>query len=354
RILRQVHMGGRVKVWNSLGEVQVYEKGTWGRWVNREIWREKGLGGLLGTGKLTIAVNVNDVEGFEQIIDFLNANPIKYALTVNPTIYTSCIKQLCATAKVNTVNGEEQIQALVDKKNVIITETSVRSDLQLEDDEGGVKFLMFPRFMQVFLDKQVEGMFKHKEIYVTPFHTKKVFANMKKQGKDFSGRVTPLFPAMLRKQKPRKTRRKDIELPQTSVHIEVVADETVYEEMYDSAERAVTTATSFDAEQDRGIINEASLNDQEDASKQGRIIDNPDADEGVTLVDETQGRNDQDMFDTGVLDDEEVVAEKEVSTADPVTTAGVEVSVDATTPTISMDDITLAKSLATLKVQNLW
>nr|GEU96934.1 hypothetical protein [Tanacetum cinerariifolium] len=43
-------MGGRVKVWNSLGEVQVYGKGTWRGWVNREIWREKGLGGLLGTG----------------------------------------------------------------------------------------------------------------------------------------------------------------------------------------------------------------------------------------------------------------------------------------------------------------
>nr|GFB71447.1 hypothetical protein [Tanacetum cinerariifolium] len=101
---------------------------------------------------------------------------------------------------------------------------------------------------------------------------------------------------------------------------------------------------------------EASLGDQEDASKHGRIIDNLDADKGVTLVDETKGRNDKDMFDTGVLDDEEVVAEKEVSTADTVnttskvvTTAGVEVSAAATTLIISMDDITLSKVLADLK-----
>nr|GEU60271.1 hypothetical protein [Tanacetum cinerariifolium] len=67
---------------------------------------------------------------------------------------------------------------------------------------------------------------------------------------------------------------------------------------------------------------EASFGDQEDAFKQGRIIDNLDADKGVTLVDEAQGRNDQDMFDTGVLDDEEVVAKKEVSTAAPVSTVG--------------------------------
>nr|GEW94362.1 hypothetical protein [Tanacetum cinerariifolium] len=37
-------------------------------------------------------------EGFDQIVDFLNAHTIKYALMVNPTIYVSCIKQFWATA----------------------------------------------------------------------------------------------------------------------------------------------------------------------------------------------------------------------------------------------------------------
>ncbi|GKD91175.1 hypothetical protein Tco_1366682, partial [Tanacetum coccineum] len=77
-----------------------------------------------------------ECEGFEQIVDFLNANPIKYTLTVNPTIYTSCTKQFWATAKSKTVNGEVQLQALVDGKKVIITETSIRRDLHLEDAEG--------------------------------------------------------------------------------------------------------------------------------------------------------------------------------------------------------------------------
>ncbi|GJY40323.1 putative reverse transcriptase domain-containing protein [Tanacetum coccineum] len=75
-------------------------------------------------------------DGFEGIIDFLNASSIRYALTVNPTIYTSCIKQFWATAKAKTVNGEVQIQALVDGKKVIVTETSVRRALQLKDAEG--------------------------------------------------------------------------------------------------------------------------------------------------------------------------------------------------------------------------
>ncbi|GKB40457.1 hypothetical protein Tco_0885399, partial [Tanacetum coccineum] len=39
------------------------------------------------------------------------------------------------TAKAKTVNGERQIQALVDKRKVIITKKSVRSDLKLKDAE---------------------------------------------------------------------------------------------------------------------------------------------------------------------------------------------------------------------------
>ncbi|GKD45639.1 hypothetical protein Tco_1270284, partial [Tanacetum coccineum] len=54
--------------------------------------------------------------GFDDIIDFLNASSIKYTLTVNPTVYKSCIQQFWATTKAKTVNEERQIQALVDKK----------------------------------------------------------------------------------------------------------------------------------------------------------------------------------------------------------------------------------------------
>ncbi|GJR69574.1 hypothetical protein Tco_0015639 [Tanacetum coccineum] len=88
-----------------------------------------------------------------------------------------------------------------------------------------------------------------------------------------------------------------------------------------------------------------SLGDHEDASKQGRSIEDIDADVEVTLVDETQERQDEDlMFDTGVLDSDEMPVEAKIdekneqstklddSTAgDAVTTAGVEDSADAVT-----------------------
>ncbi|GJZ11236.1 putative ribonuclease H-like domain-containing protein [Tanacetum coccineum] len=107
---------------------------------------------------------------------------------------------------------------------------------------------------------------------------------------------------------------------------------------------------------------DASLGDQEDASKQGRKIDDIDKDAEITLIDETQGRYGDDlMFDTGVLDDEGVfaghdmdekeinVAEKEVSTADPVTTAGEVVTTASPTETTTADDLTLAQTLIEIK-----
>ncbi|GKA50887.1 hypothetical protein Tco_0744083 [Tanacetum coccineum] len=90
------------------------------------------------------------------------------------------------------------------------------------------------------------------------------------------------------KQRSRRPKIKDTEVPQPSGPTDNVTDEVVYKEMDDSLERAATTTTSLDAEQDR----------QEDASKQGRIAD-IDADAGINLV-STHFDADTDMF--GVYD----------------------------------------------------
>nr|GEV98149.1 ribonuclease H-like domain-containing protein [Tanacetum cinerariifolium] len=148
-------------------------------------------------------------------------------------VYTSCIEQFWTTAQAKNINGEAQIHVKVDGKKVIISEASFRRDLRF-GHEGGVdcfsnevifeqltlmgyekltqkltfismvkhldsvnKFMMYPRFVQVFLDKQVEGMSKHNAIYVIPSYTKKVFGNMKRVEKGFSGKDTPLFLTML-------------------------------------------------------------------------------------------------------------------------------------------------------------
>nr|GEZ71809.1 xylulose kinase-1 [Tanacetum cinerariifolium] len=75
-------------------------------------------------------------EGFNQIIDFMNTRSIKYALTVNPNIYVSCIKHFWTSVSVTKVNDVTRLQALVDKKRVIITEATIRDALRLDDAEG--------------------------------------------------------------------------------------------------------------------------------------------------------------------------------------------------------------------------
>nr|GEX31841.1 hypothetical protein [Tanacetum cinerariifolium] len=75
-------------------------------------------------------------EGSVLIIDFLNGSSVKYALTVSPTIHTSCINQFWTLAKVKKDNDEVQIQALIDGKRVNIKDSSIRRILRLDDAEG--------------------------------------------------------------------------------------------------------------------------------------------------------------------------------------------------------------------------
>nr|GFB51443.1 hypothetical protein [Tanacetum cinerariifolium] len=78
----------------------------------------------------------DSAEGFEQIIDFLSGSYIHYALTGNPHIYISCIKQFWNIASVKCSDDITRLQALVDKKKIVISEVVIREILQLDDAEG--------------------------------------------------------------------------------------------------------------------------------------------------------------------------------------------------------------------------
>ncbi|GJS58130.1 hypothetical protein Tco_0652914 [Tanacetum coccineum] len=280
----------------------------------------------------------------------------------------------------------------VDKKKVIITETSIRRDLQLADEngteclpnatifaelermgakttawnefsstnlEGGVKFIMYPRFVQVFLDKQVQGMSKHKKIYVTPSHTKKVFANMKRQGKDFSGRDTPLFPTMIVQAQEQEG--EDSVMPivsQPSDSTEPIVDKA-------PSDKNVTTHSNdpLVSGEDRLKLNEL-MELCTNLSQRVLDLENIKTSQAAEItklnemVKKLERRNKsrtpklkrlrkvgrtariESSEDEGVLDEQEVKVEKVVSTAE-VTTAS------ATTTTV--DELTLAQTLIEIK-----
>nr|GEZ03868.1 hypothetical protein [Tanacetum cinerariifolium] len=110
---------------------------------------------------VAILEKLDAAQGFEQIIDFLSGSYIHHALTVNPEVYISYIKQFWNTVVVKRSGDVTRLQALVDKKRIVISEEVVREILQLNDAEG------------------------------------KVFANMRRVGKGFLGVETPLFENML-------------------------------------------------------------------------------------------------------------------------------------------------------------
>nr|GEX88121.1 hypothetical protein [Tanacetum cinerariifolium] len=150
---------------------------------------------------------------------------IHYALTVNPHIYISCIKQFWNTASVNRSNDITRLQALVDRKKIVIAEDVIREILQLDDAKGMVcllneeifaglaqmgyekplvhnvdsssKFYMYPRFIQLIIQNQVGDLSTHTTRFISPALTQKVFANMRRVRKGFSGVETPLFEDML-------------------------------------------------------------------------------------------------------------------------------------------------------------
>nr|GEU42242.1 reverse transcriptase domain-containing protein [Tanacetum cinerariifolium] len=343
---------------------------------------------------------------------------------ISPTIYTSCIKQFWTSAKLKIVNDDVRIQALVDGKKVVVNEASVRRDLRLDDAEGSaclpnvalfeelarmgakttawnefsstmasaiiclannhkfnfskyilenmvknleaeVKFFMFPRFIQVFVNHQIGDMSHHKGIFINPSLTKK------------------------KKHKPRRKQRKETE----GSHDEIPTEERVPTPSHDPllsgkdrlqlnelmeictklSNRVLSleqTKTNQAAKIKKLKKRVKKLEGKKNKKKthglkrlyKGRIAE-IDTDEDISLINETaqdQGRmNDQDLFGVHDLDGDEVfvdvttaenveqdatITEKEVTTNEDI-----EVTAAATTLQISIDELTLTQTLMKIK-----
>nr|GEV84878.1 ribonuclease H-like domain-containing protein [Tanacetum cinerariifolium] len=174
----------------------------------------------------------------------------------------------------------DQLYALIDGKKVIVTEDVLRRDLRLDDADGvscspneeifaelvrmgyekrppnmtfyksffstqwkflirtlvkcvsakrtawnefscyiPSKFLMYPRFLQVIINNQVDDLTSHNTKYTSPALTQKVFMNMRRVGKCFSGVETPLFASMLVQPLPQAAEEEEeVEVPTAPTH----------------------------------------------------------------------------------------------------------------------------------------
>ncbi|GJU15417.1 hypothetical protein Tco_1143383 [Tanacetum coccineum] len=135
---------------------------------------------------------------FHQIMDFLIRSSINYALTISLIVSTSFVERFWTTAKSRTVNNISYIYATVASKPVTILEASIRSDL-LFDDADGIDSLnnqaIFDNIQ--LMGNQLKDVPVSLDHFLVPTLTKKVLTFMVKKGKNFSGKVTPLFDSML-------------------------------------------------------------------------------------------------------------------------------------------------------------
>nr|GEV31091.1 hypothetical protein [Tanacetum cinerariifolium] len=268
-------------------------------------------------------------EGFEQIIDFLSGSYIHYALTVSPHIYILCIKQFWNSVSVKRSGDVTRLQALVDKKKIVISEAVIHEILQLNDAEGVIclpneeifaglaqmgyekpstkltfykaffssqwkflihtflqslsakrtswnefstfmasaviclskgqrfnfskyifdslvcnvdsrsKFYMYPRFIQLIIQAPAGDLSTHTTRFISPALTQKVFANMRRVGKGFSGVETPLFESMIANRQPAEE-----ELGAEQVQVDAAVAAAVVEDVVeDVAEDVAHVAT---------------------------------------------------------------------------------------------------------------
>ncbi|GJU10883.1 hypothetical protein Tco_1133279 [Tanacetum coccineum] len=129
--------------------------------------------------------------GFHQVIDFLNRSHICYALTKKPDVYISFIKQFWRSAEASTDdNGDVQITATIDGHSMSITEASLRRHLKLDDQDG---ITSIPN-SEIF-EHMVSNISSPHKFLIYP--SIKVFNNMKRPTKGYSGQEVNLFPTML-------------------------------------------------------------------------------------------------------------------------------------------------------------
>ncbi|GJX20751.1 putative ribonuclease H-like domain-containing protein [Tanacetum coccineum] len=283
----------------------------------------------------------------------------------------------------------EQDNDLVDEKKVIVNETSIRSDLRLDDTEGttclpneaifkelarmgakttawnefsstmasaiiclannqkfnfpkyifqsmlknlddGIKFLMYPSVPIPINDPLPSGedIIQLNELMVLCTKLQKQVLHLKEAMTSQEKEIVGL-----------KKRVKTLEMKRKSRFTKL------------KRLKKIGAATRVKSSEEKD-----SLGHQEDASKLRRIIDNIDQDVEIMLVDETQWRmNDQEMFGVNDLDGDEVVVDEssgeKVEHGEKLTTVDIEDSVVASTILVTKEELTLAQTLVEIKAK---
>nr|GEU63503.1 ribonuclease H-like domain, reverse transcriptase, RNA-dependent DNA polymerase [Tanacetum cinerariifolium] len=113
-----------------------------------------------------------------------------------PSISLSCIELMTLNLDIHAyhVNDVTRLQALVDKKKVVVTKAAIRECMSAKRTPWN-EFSSLMASAVICLS--TGDLSTHTIKYTSPALTQKVFANMRRVGKGFSGVETPLFNGMM-------------------------------------------------------------------------------------------------------------------------------------------------------------
>nr|GEV73790.1 hypothetical protein [Tanacetum cinerariifolium] len=198
------------------------------------------------------------------------------------------------------------------------------------------KFLMYPRVLQVIINNQVDDLTSHNTKYTSPALTQKVFANMHRVRKEFSGVETPFFASMMVQHQPQAAEvEEEVEVPTAPVPPSPTNAPSLQDKHTQELEILKLKKRVKKLEKKR----RSKYSGLKRLRKVGGKIKAIDADKDITLVDvETQVDMDAEL--QGRIHQDVNAATKDVSTAEPTMFDDEEVT------------MTMAQTLIKMKAEN--
>nr|GEV63662.1 reverse transcriptase domain-containing protein [Tanacetum cinerariifolium] len=271
--------------------------------------------------------NVNNTNNFNVAVTIRVNVCKKQTMVANSTTEDEYVAASSCCGQAKAVNEEGQLQALVDGKKINITESTTRRYLQLEDAK------CVDCLPNAIIFEQLTLMGHKSKVQLFQVYFESMVKNLDNVNKFLMY--------------PRKSRRKVTKVPQPS-DPSSVADEAVNEEINDSLERVATPATRTSSgggprcqKAMRDTVAQTRVLDLE-TTKTTQVMEIERLKRRVKKL-ERRKRN---MKQVG-----KGFSRRETPLFPTIMVQALEdiVTTDATTPTISIDEVTLAQALAELK-----
>nr|GEX36491.1 hypothetical protein [Tanacetum cinerariifolium] len=193
-------------------------------------------------------------------------------------------------------------------------------DSLVKNVDSSSKFYMYPRFIHLIIQNQLGDLSTHTIKYISPALTQKVFANMRRVGKGCSEVETPLFKGMLVTREPEE--QGDAEEQGTDDNAVKEPDTAVSEDDVESQSIPSPTPPTSPPQQPQDIpstsqrVDTSDNTNMEDVSNQGRMIDELDRDEVLSMQeDEPEVQEAVEVVTTAKLITEVIAAVSETVSA---------------------------------------